>query len=213
MNTGRKSVLDTPYRRQFTRRGLQQLQDDFIAEFNNSDDVDMETAEATTAVLAEPANESAIAAANAAIEGNKEQGENGPEIYAENISLAKLRVKAIKYMKLFFSTKQLHCGGPISDRILLSKRNMFLVLHCSLEFVVPHIYQAMAINGCVSECDDDDDEARRGDVEWVVAFLDRCGIERVPPKFIGGLMVMYMELCEGIEIESIDIPDGNDDST
>ena len=99
----------------------------------------------------------------------------------------------------FFGDKQMYCGGPIPETILLSPRYINMVLNAKSENAVTIVYAAWELHnklhnkgplvvkvGGVSD-----------DVRWVIAFLNHCADRKVPPCFVGGIMLIYLEQCEG----------------
>lgn len=109
---------------------------------------------------------------------------------------------AKRWISLFFATKEMHCGGPISDRVLLSKRYIDLVLNTDLILAVEVAYAAMEVDrrrnkkaGPVAKMG-----GIANDIQWVITFLNHCGQMKLPPAFIGGTMLVYLEVCEGIPI-------------
>lgn len=115
--------------------------------------------------------------------------------------LERARLLAIDWVDLFFHEKQMYCGGPISAKFLHTPTYIDQVLNIEISIATQIVYLAMEIEngepyvptlGGVSD-----------DVQWVITFLRHCESLKVPPCFIGGLMLMYIELCEGIII-----PDG-----
>ena len=123
----------------------------------------------------------------------QELGADSPEEFVEDA-----QALAREWIIKFFADKEMYCGGPISERILLSPHYIKLVLDTDISVGSEVAYIAMEVDnkgefpiklGGISD-----------DVRWVIGFLGRCGVNRVPPCFIGGLMLMYLELCDGIRI-------------
>lgn len=112
--------------------------------------------------------------------------------------LKQSRLLAIDWIDLFFYNKPMHCGGPISAGFLHAPAYVERVLNTEISIATQLVYIAMEIEngapylpklGGISD-----------DVQWVIVFLRHCESLEVPPCFIGGLMLMYIELCEGMPI-------------
>lgn len=106
----------------------------------------------------------------------------------------------------FFDGKKLHCGGTIPKATLDSDVYVDLVLHCNVCDGTDVVYDALESAGpeavqralCalgVSNC-------RPGfeDANILLAIHRQCKAKSIHKAFIGGLTIMYLELCLGIEI-------------
>lgn len=130
-----------------------------------------------------------------------ESGEFGDlELVDTDISLAVEKSESLvkTWISKFFVGKTMYCGGNLSERVLLSAKYVRMVLEIQLSLAVDIVYAAWKKDrgapfaipmGGISD-----------DVKWVMAFLHHCALQRVPPAFIGGLMLIYLEQCEGISI-------------
>lgn len=111
--------------------------------------------------------------------------------------LADVRERAIQCITSFFSEKEMHCGGPIPSRLLLTQRNISLVLNSSVEITLskiydsiePHFEQLDPESGLVAE-----------DVKLVISVLKQCSQAGIPKEFATGILVIYLECCEGLDL-------------
>ena len=104
-------------------------------------------------------------------------------------------------VKFFCGTeppKEMHYGGPIPEGIIVNDKNVMMLLNVDMSTAVITTYAAMEVHngspypiamGGISD-----------DVRWTLAFIRNCANMRVPDCFVGGLMLIYLEVCEGIKI-------------
>lgn len=97
----------------------------------------------------------------------------------------------------FFSNKQMYCGGPIPQKILINNKNLSLVLNSSIEETLPKIY--LCIENSFTQLDSDSGLVA-DDVKLVISVLKLCSKSGVPKEFSVGILAMYLEYCEGLEI-------------
>ena len=99
---------------------------------------------------------------------------------------------AEKFILTFFQGKKLYCGGQIPRKILCSSSYITLVLNTKIGDGIKlahRILQAYEREG---------DEFAKNDIECVQNILHLCALSGVPKQFSGGLLIMYIELVEGI---------------
>lgn len=113
-----------------------------------------------------------------------------------------LRILAKQYMIYFFADKEMHCGGKITESFLFQPRRLYAVMNMNFCKAVDKAYNCMK-----SDLDEDylqrcvDQGKLSPDVEKVIETLDMLGAARVPQQFLGGMLLLYLELCEGVKIE------------
>jgi len=95
---------------------------------------------------------------------------------------------AIDYMQNFFAGKQLHCGGSISPNLFKSPSCVDLVLNTSIETGVPLAYEAM------------DKAELKGGIQIVLNVFNRCSQLGIPKCFRAGILLVYLQLCYGVDV-------------
>jgi hypothetical protein len=104
---------------------------------------------------------------------------------------------AKQYIVNFFADKEMHCGGPIPTRILLTQRNISLVMNASVEATLPRIYSCIEPH---FEQLDADSGLLAEDVKLVISILKQCSQAGIPKEFATGILVVYLECCEGLNL-------------
>lgn len=92
------------------------------------------------------------------------------------------------YLSLFFTNKVNHKGENIDKDVLLSERNVSLVLNMDICGGMPLVYEALDM--CQSNKDTQD-------VELVLGLLRECANLCIPKCFVAGLVGVYVEICKG----------------
>jgi len=102
------------------------------------------------------------------------------------------------YVINFFASRQMYCGGAIPLRLLCSERNITMVRTTELEPGIRKAYSGIEMAGHIAT-ETDNESLVADDIKIVVAIMRACAIEKVPPKYIPGIVLLYLEFCEGIE--------------
>jgi hypothetical protein len=99
----------------------------------------------------------------------------------------------------FFHDKQLHCGGPISEEILYASPNIVMVLNTTMSNGVKTAFKSI---DQFSENPEKEDEGGvvTEEMKLVLSILDHACERRVPKEHAAGIMLMYLEICRGINI-------------
>lgn len=135
-------------------------------------------------------------------EAGDETNENGSEIaeFEDNPEMVAEEARALArdWIIEFFAGKQMHCGGDIPLQVLLTDHNIDLLLKTNMSSATVIVYAAMEVSngapyaikmGGISD-----------DVKWILTFIKHCANQSVPNCFVGGLMLIYLELCDGVPI-------------
>jgi len=101
---------------------------------------------------------------------------------------------AERYILTFFQGKKMYCGGQIPRKILCSPSYITLVLNTKISEGIKLAHRALQAYGRV------ENEFAKNDIEFVQNALNLCAISGVPKQFSGGLLLMYIELVEGLGI-------------
>lgn len=102
----------------------------------------------------------------------------------------------------FFSDKELHCGGKIPHSLLENSKRVNLVINLDLDSSIKIFYD-------FSEKSIPEDELlrskRTGEVSWdIILINDTLKIlaqSGVPQQFAGGMLLIYLELVKGYDID------------
>lgn len=97
----------------------------------------------------------------------------------------------------YFKDKKYHCGGPIPAQILDSEDYVTQVLNTTISDGVDRAYEAMRATGRYEH--ESKDGAVTDDIKTVISLLHK--VERVIPQpFVAGILLMHLELVEGVEM-------------
>lgn len=101
----------------------------------------------------------------------------------------------------FFSDKELHCGGKIPHSLLENSKRVNLVINLDLDSSIKLFYEFSE----QSISDEDLAKSKRtGEVSWdIIAVNDALRIlsqSGVPQQFAGGMLLIYLELVKGHDI-------------
>lgn len=103
------------------------------------------------------------------------------------------------HIKRWFADKEMACGGPIPDRMLYTARHLTQVLNTDICDGVDVAYNAI--------CESEEMEMKAfyeggvsEDVEVVLWFMHQTSSMGVPKVFQGGLLLMHLDICLGIDV-------------
>ena len=100
----------------------------------------------------------------------------------------------------FFEGKEMYGGGPVPQRLLRSPRYLSMVLNTDMIFGVPYAYTALAKAEHPATQRSSKLATVEKDVKLVISILNHCHTLGIPKEFACGLMLMYLEICEGVQI-------------
>lgn len=112
-------------------------------------------------------------------------------------------VKALakQYMETFFKDKMLHCGGNIPRSFLFAERRVSMVLNYDIIKGVDRAYQALEKNMSKAELDASKLSGETtSDIKLVNETLKLMSRSGIPQQFAGGMMCLYLEFVEGVDI-------------
>lgn len=109
--------------------------------------------------------------------------------------LGDLEALAKKTIKAYFDDKEMHCGGRIPTRLLNHPEYLTQVLNMEISDAVDRAYEAMGRSGMYN---DNDESLVTEDIQIVVSLIHSIGA-CVPKCFIPGILLMHLELVEGVE--------------
>lgn len=99
----------------------------------------------------------------------------------------------------FFEDKEMYGGGPVPRRMLRSPRYLSLVINATAE-VVPYLYRAMEKCGHPLTLEKPKLTTVPNDVKLVISVLRHCYLLGIPQRFVFGVTLMYLEICEGVQV-------------
>lgn len=115
------------------------------------------------------------------------------ELYLNFLKDLEILVKAtiIRY----FDGKKMHCGGPIPKSFLHHPDYLTMVSNLDICSGVDRAYEALERAGRFNSTDDPVGE----DIKYIVNLLHE--VEAIVPRpFVPGIMLMHLELVDGVEI-------------
>lgn len=115
--------------------------------------------------------------------------------------LENLKEIALYYTDLFFIDKSMHCGGKIPKILLHAPQRLSTVMNTNIKSGAIRAYEC--IGDIVSESALL--EARRNgdsteDIIMVNESLKCLSSYGIPKQFAGGLMLLYLEFCQGVKV-------------
>jgi hypothetical protein len=131
-------------------------------------------------------------------EGEKECEQKLAAICAENF-LPTMTALAKEHMRRFFHGRDMHCGGKIQEHQLLTDRNVSLVMNTDVELGTQAAYRAMA--EADYEVSDEEDSFVGDEVKLVIRIHHHCKRLGIPKENRAGITLLYLELCQGVDIE------------
>jgi hypothetical protein len=105
---------------------------------------------------------------------------------------------AKQFIAKFFANRQMHCGGPIPKSVLESPEYVNMVLHTDVCKGVEQAYSLIGYTGPTEIDFTDESTTIPDDIGKVLDILGQCSRMKVPKALAAGIMLMYLELCEGI---------------
>ena len=97
----------------------------------------------------------------------------------------------------FFADKELYCGGKIPDRMMHTPEYITLVLNTDITHAIQRAYCSL-LEPCDFISSEQNDALVSDDILLVLAILRECSRLGIPKEMAGGLMVMHLELVEGV---------------
>lgn len=108
------------------------------------------------------------------------------------------------YIMLYFGGLELFSGGEIPRSILKSSRYVSLVLNTNMNIGVDAAHLSLGEPTAEEVKNVERNGAIFNSTEKIIGVLSACSRARVPKCFAPGMMLMHLELCEGIDC---DIPE------
>lgn len=139
-------------------------------------------------------------------DSSQESQEYAPEqeraikVFAQDF-YSDVKALARQYMEQFFKDKMLHCGGKIPKSMLFSDRRISMVLNYD---IIKGIQRAYTHLEPLLESRDIESSKQTGeatdDIKLVNETLSLLARSGIPQQFAGGMMCLYLEFIEGVDI-------------
>jgi len=113
------------------------------------------------------------------------------------VFLSQAKDIAVENIIYFFSTKDYHSGGSIPISALVNERNITLLLNGNICGSVDRIYKILSYTDLLDEVQD----YASGDIIFVLKLMSIMSKAGIPKCFIGGMMLIYLELVLGLDID------------
>lgn len=97
-------------------------------------------------------------------------------------------------LKTFFSDKKHWCGGNLSTNLIFSDKHIQILLETSVEVGVSIAHFSMDRES--PEHVDTTEEM--WSIRLINTILGEASIRGIPKSYLGGLVILYLELCEGV---------------
>jgi hypothetical protein len=113
--------------------------------------------------------------------------------------IKELKNLALDYMNLYFYDKDLYSGGSISTRLLKSPEYISAVLNT---LMTEGTDEAWGVLGSPTKEEIKKVEQGLGifkNTEHIISILNQCADVEVPKCFAPGILLMHLELCEGVK--------------
>lgn len=97
----------------------------------------------------------------------------------------------------YFDGKEMYCGGEIPKSVLHAEEYVSLVLNTDVISGMDIVYDAIARSG---QYQTESEHGVSEDVKHVIDLIHEIKKFGVPKPFITGILLMHLELCEGMSI-------------
>lgn len=120
---------------------------------------------------------------------------DGYEFYVEDI-----KALARSYMCGFFAAKKLPSGRLIPREILESPRYLSFVMNLDISTGMDLIYTTLDAKNKPTVDLEKHKKNNLDDIKYVLNLLSQCASFGIPKHFAAGIIIMYLEICEGYKI-------------
>jgi hypothetical protein len=123
-----------------------------------------------------------------------------PKYREEFLDDVKMLVKY--YIDLWFDDRDMCCGGPIPSKMLYSPTNITQILNTDICDGVDRAYEAFERFSYVNDEFEIVSLYEGGigqDISIVLNFLCESAKRGIPKVFQGGLLLMYLDICFGLD--------------
>ena len=98
----------------------------------------------------------------------------------------------------FFKDKEMHYGGAVSRAAINSPLSLELIWNTDISEGVQKAYRVMKRAGVGRKRTEN---GIREDMQIVIDILDQCSDLGIPKCFRAGILLLYLEMCLGVNID------------
>jgi|SRR5581483_10422727 len=102
----------------------------------------------------------------------------------------------------FFEDKSWHCGGNIPKKLLINERNIRLLRNADMITAVDIGYDAIERFRRSGRYMAETLYRGEYDVDLCLKIINEGQRLCIPQHYVGGIFLLYLELCEGVNIET-----------
>lgn len=106
------------------------------------------------------------------------------------------RKTARRCVETFFEEKELFCGGEIPNNMLLAPDRISMVASTDVCTAIETAYAALEDQAEI----DEKTEFVTDDIRLVLNVFTECKNKKIPKEYAGGILLLYLEFCIGIDI-------------
>jgi hypothetical protein len=113
--------------------------------------------------------------------------------------LSDIRTQAIECMETFFADKKYWAGGKIAKSKLYSEENIATVMDTNILDALDVAHACLAEQQPQSyKTHEDGEEIKGWSIPLCYEILKSCPLRMIPKCFAGGILLVYLSLCQGI---------------
>jgi hypothetical protein len=128
----------------------------------------------------------------------EEEKEAAPDFDISEYAIEDAKLLAKHYIDMFFKDKSLYCGGSIPKNMLHKDRYISAVLNLDICNGMDYIYDAVGVTYTEEQMRYYERQGQLPeDVKYVISLFSMCAKAGIPKQFAVGIIVIYLELCEG----------------
>lgn len=110
-----------------------------------------------------------------------------------------IRTQAVECMEAFFADKKYWAGGKIAKSKLYSEENVKTVMETSILDALDVAYACLLEQQPQSyKTHEDGEEIKGWSIPLCYEVLKACPRRMIPKCFAGGILLVYLSLCQGI---------------
>lgn len=114
----------------------------------------------------------------------------------------KLRESALRFASVYFKDKTLFVGGEITEQILATEKRILTILNSNMLNSVDEAHKGISKNQDMlfkASLEGSDGQAKL--IIDILAGIASCQT-KIPKEFAGGILLLHLELVEGVIFES-----------
>jgi hypothetical protein len=134
----------------------------------------------------------------------EEELETEEDRFSASLFREDLKLLRRNYVDAFFGDKRMHCGGSIPKYLLHAENRLSLVGNLSILDAVDMAYRGLenSVDRHLLEKSRKTGEST-SDIRLVNETLKKFAKAGIPQEFAGGLLILYLEFCEGVTFSEL----------